>query len=369
LPYTKLNILQVLPSLHSGGVERGTLEIARYIVGKGHNSYVISSGGRLVDQLQDHGSKHIKMSIGKKSVISFFLIPKIIKFIKKEKINVVHVRSRFPAWIIYLTLLFINKNQRPFFITTVHGFNSSSWYSKIMTKGDKVIVVSNFIKDYIKREYVVDEKKIVLIHRGVSKNIKPFDAFMFNKWKKNFEKEYDYLKNQKILSISARISRTKGIDLFVDLMHKIVIKRKDVHGLIVGDAKSNNYLNQIREKIIKLKLEKHITILGYRHDIFNILQYSDITYCLSTTPEPFGRVVIESIKLGTPIIGFNHGGVKEQLLEIFPEGIVELNNFEELQKLTNKFLVKKPKIKKTKKFTLEEMQEKTLQVYLNLFKF
>ena len=158
----KINIAQVLPSLQSGGVERGTLEIANYLVEKGHGSFVISAEGRLVEELKKHGSHHLNLPIGKKSLITFLLIPKIIRFIHKNKIDIVHVRSRFPAWIIYIALFFISKNKKPFFVTTVHGFNSISSYSKIMTKGDKVIVVSNFIKSFIINSYKIDEKKNML---------------------------------------------------------------------------------------------------------------------------------------------------------------------------------------------------------------
>jgi len=362
----KLNILQILPSLESGGVERGALEIAKYLVEQGHKSYVISSGGRLVSKLQEEGSIHHNMNIGKKSIITLFIVPRLIKFIKQHKIHIVHVRSRLPAWITYIALFFISKN-KPRFITTVHGYNSVSLYSKIMTKGDTVIVVSKFIKEYIVRTYKINQNKVKLIYRGVPENLKKLNINKFNLWKKNFEKEIPQLLNNKVLTISARISKTKGIDIFIDLISNLISIEKNIHGLIVGEAKSESYLKFIEKKIKKLNLENKISIVGYRKDIYNIIQYSDITFCLSRVPEPFGRGVIESIKLGTPVIGFDYGGSGEQLKEIFPIGLVKHNNFDQLLEKTKLFLINKPVVEKTKKFTLEEMQQKTLKIYENFY--
>jgi len=362
---TKLNILQILPSLESGGVERGTLEIAKFLVEQGHNSYVISSGGRLVNKLKDDGSNHENMNIGKKSIFTLFIIPRLIKFIKKNKIHIVHVRSRLPAWIAYFAIFFILRN-KPHFVTTVHGYNSPSLYSKVMTKGDIVIVVSNFIKNHIINTYKVDPNKVKLIYRGVPVTLQKLNTSKFNIWKRKFEKEFTQFKNNKVLTISARISKTKGIDVFIDLINNLINYDKNIHGLIVGEAKSKSYLKYLEKKINKLNLKNRISIIGYRSDIYNIIQYSEMTFCLSSLPEPFGRGVIESIKIGTPVIGFHSGGSGEQLKKIFPIGLVKENDFNKLLQKTKNFLENRPMVKDTTIFTLEEMQKKTMKIYEDL---
>jgi glycosyltransferase involved in cell wall biosynthesis len=364
----KINILQVLPSLESGGVERGTIEIANYLRSRAQNSFVISNGGRMVTELKKNGSVHLKLPIGKKNPFTLLLIPIIIYFIYKNKINIIHARSRMPAWLIFLTIKLIPKKIRPYFVTTVHGYNSISLYSKIMTMGDKVIVVSNFIKNFIIKNYNVDPKKIYLIHRGVPRNLKKTMKIDFDMWRILFEKNYPIIKNKKILTISARVSRTKGIDFFIDLISNLRKAEINIHGLIVGETKSASYLKKINRQIEDLDLKKNISILGYRYDIYNIIQYSDITYCLSIVPEPFGRGVIESIKLGTPVLGFDHGGCGEQLTEIFPAGKVKYKNLNELILKTRIFLEKKPKISKINKFDLESMQKKTFKLYESFYK-
>lgn len=364
----KLKIVQILPSLNSGGVERGTLEIASFLVRNGHDSTVVSQGGRLVDDLVKSGSVHIKMNIGKKSLFTFFLLPFLIKLILNKNFDIIHVRSRFPAWIVFIALKLIPKNKRPFFVTTVHGFNKVSWYSKIMTKGDKVIAVSNFIKSHIIEKYQVDKKKINVIHRGVPKYFSKLNEKNFELWKASWKREFTYLENCKILTIIARVSRTKGIETFIDMVNLLIKRGHNVHGLIVGEAKSLNYYNFLIKKIKNLKIEKYITLTGFRSDVFSIIQYSDLTYCLSDVPEPFGRSVIESIKIGTPVIGYDSGGVGEQLRDIFPEGMIKYQDYDSLFKKTIYFLARSPKIKKTNLYTLEQMQNKTLKVYCSFFK-
>ena len=156
----ELTVIQVLPSLVSGGVEKGTLEVAKFLVEKGHKSIVISGGGRMVDQLIREGSNHIQWPIGKKSLFTITYLVCLIRLMQKTNVDIIHARSRLPAWIVFIALKLISKKRRPHFITTVHGFNSVSLYSSIMTKGDRVIVVSNAIKSFILKHYNFDKNKI-----------------------------------------------------------------------------------------------------------------------------------------------------------------------------------------------------------------
>jgi len=359
-------IAQVLPSLNSGGVERGTLEIADIIVKAKYKSIVISNGGRLVKNLEKNGSKHIELNIGTKSPLILLSIPKIISIIKRQHIDLIHARSRLPAWIIYLSLKFIAKNKRPLFVTTIHGYNSVSFYSSIMTKGDSVIVVSESLKKFILKNYGIKEEKLKVIHRGIPKNFSIPKDSKYKKWLLNWRKDFQLSRGVKVLTISGRIARNKGIEIFIDLISRLKKNNINVIGLIVGEAKSKNYLEMIKDKIKKNKLHNEIKLLGFRADIYNIYSVSDIVYAISTSPEAFGRTVIESLKINVPVIGFKHGGVGEQLESIFPDGIVELNNMNELFLRTLLFLEKKPRVKKFNKFTLEEMQDKTLSVYKSL---
>lgn len=363
-----LTVAQILPSLNSGGVEKGTIEIANFLVKKKVKSIVISEGGRLVSDLKQNGSDHILLNVGTKNPLVIFCLPKLIKIILEKKIDIIHARSRLPAWISFIALKFIKKNKRPFFVTTVHGFNSISFYSSIMTKGDKVIAVSNSIKNFILNNYNVDKKKITVIHRGLPKNFKvDISESDYKSWKKLFFSSFPILKNKKILLFPSRISRNKGLEDFIDLIKNLKKEKLNIIGLVVGEAKSENYYDEIKSLIRRMNLTNDIIFLGYRSDIYRIITISKILYAIQRVPESFGRVVVEGIRLGTPVIGYNHGGVGEQLEKIFPNGLVNYADRDKLRKLTLEFISKKQKIKKTNLFSLEEMCKKTLNLYKSFF--
>jgi hypothetical protein len=150
-----LTVLQVLPALDSGGVERGTLEVGAYLSANGHRSIVISAGGRMVNLLEKQGSEHHAWPIGKKSLLTLKLVHQLRKFLEKENVDILHVRSRFPAWIAYLAWKKMNPKTRPAFLTTVHGPYSVSPYSEVMTKGERVIVISDMIREYVTSQYKI----------------------------------------------------------------------------------------------------------------------------------------------------------------------------------------------------------------------
>ena len=363
--HRKLTIVQVLPNLISGGVEKGVLEVAKYISLKGHESIVISGGGRMVDELESDGSKHIKWDIGRKSLMTFFYIIKLVRFVNNKKIDIIHARSRLPAWIVFLALKFINKNKRPHFITTVHGFNSISFYSSIMTKGERVIVVSKSIKLFIIKNYKINAKKIFLNYRGVDPKEFNINKLLSKEWINSWKKEYPRLKNKIVLCFPSRITRRKGHEDFINLIYRLKQDNLNIHGLIIRDPKSpsDKYFHSLKQQINDNDLNENLSFIGYRKDIKNIIAISDVVLSLSREPESFGRIVIESIKLKTPFIGYDHGGVGEQLSILFPQGLVELNNKEDLYKNTKKILRKKPEIKNTNLFELDDMLENTLKIY------
>ena len=366
--FKKLVVVQVLPSLISGGVEKGTLEVANHLSKNGHDSIVISNGGRLVDQLISNGSTHIKWPIGKKSILTFFYIIKLVGLIKKKNIDIIHARSRLPAWIVFIALKFIDKKIKPHFITTVHGFNSLGLYSSIMTKGDRVIVVSNSIRKFIEKNYDIDQSKVVLNYRGIEPKDYKRKRLLTKDWLKSWKKEFPGLDKKIILSIPSRITRRKGHEDFLELLLKLKKDNLNVHGLIIGDAKNNKdrYQCELEQKIIDYGLQEFVTFTGFRSDVNNIIAVSSVVYSLSLEPESFGRTVIESIKLKTPVIGYNHGGVGEQLELLFPEGLVASRNILELYKKTKKIIKYKPLIKETNLFQLDDMLKNTMNIYNNL---
>lgn len=365
----KLTIIQTLPALDAGGVERGTLEIARALVAAGHRSIVISNGGRLVKQLEAEGSEHISLPVHRKSLASLWQIAPFKQLLLDIKPDIIHARSRIPAWITWLAWRKLPSQHRPHFVTTVHGFYSVSFYSAIMTKGERVIAVSNSVKDYIAKNYKhcpID--KVQVIHRGVSAKEFPHDYQPNEQWLQQWQQSYPQLQNKKVLTLAGRITRWKGQREFIELIAALIAQQQPVHGLIVGGAESNkqHYLQELQQLIIEKKLEQHITLTGHRSDIREIFSQSDIAYSLSSDPEAFGRTTLEALYLATPVIGWDHGGVGETLGICFPQGRVSLNDNQQLLITTQAFLQHPPVLPPINQLSQEEMCAKTLAVYQSL---
>src|SRR5690606_25764937 len=144
-----LTVVQLLPALESGGVERSTLEIADALVRGGHRAVVVSAGGRLVPRLAESGATHVTLDIGRKSPATLRTVRPLRAWLAREGADIVHARSRLPAWIGWRALRGMPAASRPRFVTTVHGLNSPSRYSAIMTRGERVICVSGTVRDYV----------------------------------------------------------------------------------------------------------------------------------------------------------------------------------------------------------------------------
>ena len=148
-----MKVIQILPELNAGGVERGTLEIADFLSKQGHEAIVISNGGRMVEALEASGARHIAMPVHRKSLVSLLQVLPLRRLMEKERPDILHIRSRVPGWIAYLAWRGMSPKTRPRLVSTVHGFYSVNRYSAIMTKGERVIAVSESTRQYILKSY------------------------------------------------------------------------------------------------------------------------------------------------------------------------------------------------------------------------
>ncbi len=365
----KLTVIQTLPALNAGGVERGTLEIGRALVAAGHRSIVISNGGRLVAQLEAEGSEHIQLPVHRKSLASLRQVRPVRQLLADIKPDIVHARSRVPAWIAWLAWRKLPATNRPHFVTTVHGLYSVSPYSAVMTKGERVIAVSHTVKKYILANYAhCPADKIQVIYRGVSAAEFPHGYQPSAEWLAKWRQDYPQLQGKTVLTLPGRITRWKGQSEFIDLIEQLVGQNLPVHGVMVGgaEAKKQAYLLELQQEIKARGLEQHLTLTGHRNDIRDIFSQSDIVYSLSNDPEAFGRTSLEALYIGTPVIGWNHGGVGETLTTCYPQGAV---TFKDMKQLVAKSvqLIQQPDLPKPMtELTLETMCQSTLAVYASL---
>lgn len=370
MSHNKITVIQVLPALNGGGVEKGTLEIGRYLSEQGHDSIVVSAGGRMVQQLIDEGSRHIKADIGAKKLSTVKYIPWFKNLIREIRPDIVHVRSRLPAWVVYLAWKSLPETERPRLISTFHGQHSVNRYSAIMTQSERIITVSNMMRDYILHAYPnVEPGKISVIYRGVDTNLYHPDYRPDEKWLKEWFDTYPQTKDKTLLTYAGRLSTRKGIEDFIAIIAELKQSNLPIHALIVGETgpKKTEYLNTLKQLINDRKLDGDITFTGHRSDLQNIIATSAVVYSLSKIPESFGRTVTESLSMGIPVVGYAHGGVLEQLERLFPEGKVEVGNVSEAAEVTRKIVTGSPmRIKANDSFTLENMCSQTLKIYREL---
>jgi glycosyltransferase involved in cell wall biosynthesis len=362
----KLTVVQALPALDAGGVERGTLEVGRYLATNGHRSIVISAGGRLVEQLEREGSEHIQWDIGRKSPWSLRLIPHLRKLLDENKVDILHARSRMPAWICYLAWKGMDPVARPHFVTTVHGLYSVNPYSAVMLKGEKIIAVSEAARAYILANYpTCDPSRIETIPRGIEPSAFPYGYRPSAEWLEAWQRSHPGLAGKKILTLPGRITRLKGHPDFIRLIGHLRQRGIDVHGLIVGaeDPRRQSYARELRQTVHQQALDNAITFTGNRADIRDIYAISDIVLSLSSQPESFGRTVLEALSLGIPVVGYAHGGVGEILKNLYPDGMVPPNNFTALSESLCRLLEQPSKVAADHPYTLKNMLDRTLGLY------
>jgi len=362
-----MRIVQILPELNEGGVERGTVELSAELIKNYHESIVISSGGKLVPQIEKDGAKHILLDVSSKNPFTAFVrILSLRKVLKEIKPDIVHVRSRVPAWLAFLA----NRRLKIPFVTTVHGFNSVNFYSKIMTHGDSVICVSSSIKEYIKKHYDVEDDKIYVIPRGVD-----LKRFNLNNIDNNFIEEFNrnYNLHEKIvISSVGRITQLKDYETFIK---SIAILKKDIPnvvGLIVGSVHRDKeeYYKKLIDLVKTINIEENIIFTGSQEKVAEVYALSEVVVSSSKKPESFGRSVAEAIAMNTPVVATAHGGVLDIIKEAENGYFFEVANVEDLSEKI--VLASKLEFNGfdyiSAKFSLFNMVKETLVVYENLLK-
>lgn len=291
-----MNILQILPELNVGGVETGTLDLAKYLVKLGHKAVVVSHGGELVKELESLGAIHYQLSVHKKSIFTIIkMIPLLAEIIKKEQIDIVHARSRVPAWIAY----FATRKTNTVFITTCHGYYSKHLFSQVMGWAKRVIVLSNVIARHMIEDFDVPYERIRLVPRSVD-----LEKFIYKSPDEKRTEEFN-------IGIIARITPIKGHLHFIKAMAKVsrVIPRLKIW--IVGDAPSSGqaHKEQLQILVRRLGLWHCTEFLGTQRDIPEILSHLDLLVLATVTHEAFGRVIIEAQASGVPVVATEVGGV------------------------------------------------------------
>lgn len=362
----RLTVVQCVPALQGGGVERGTLEISRAIVGRGHRSIVISEGGRLVDQLRREGGEHAAWPIGKKSIATLRLVGRMRRFCEAEGVDILHARSRVPAWVCLLAWRGMPEATRPRFITTMHGVHSVSRYSEVMTRGERVIAVSETVRAHIAGEYPrCDLSRVTVIPRGVDDDEFPYGLRPSEEWLGAFRRERAGCEGRFVALLPGRVTRLKGHADAVRALHAARERGVDAHLLVVGgvDPKKESLRREVEELARSLGVAERVEFVGHRSDIREWMCVSDAVLACSTQPESFGRTALEAVKLGRPVIGYDHGGVGEVMREVFPWGLVPPGDWRAMGERIVECARVRPVVERTGLYTLRAMQDATISLY------
>lgn len=364
VPTKLLTVVQLLPTLQSGGAERSALEVARALVQAGHRSVVVSAGGRLVQQLQAEGSEHVTLDIGRKSPGTLSRLGSLRRLLREIKPDIVHARSRLPAWLGWWAIK--GMHPLPHFVTTVHGLNSPSRYSGIMLRGEKVIAVSQTVRDYVLSHYRwLEPGRVRVIPRGIDPDAFPYGHRPDESWKKAFFSEYPALTGAPLLTLPGRGTRLKGhhaaIELLADLKRRGIEARLLLLGVIEPGREA--YAAELHELIRLRGVTSQVVLTPQRDDVRDVYAVSALILQLSNKPESFGRTVIEALSLCRPVLGYAHGGVGELLAELYPAGRVPPDDRERLVERAAELLRVAPPISPLQRYRLIDMQQASLALY------
>jgi len=382
---TKLNVLQVIPKLGYGGAETGCYDIAHFLPENGCGSFIATSGGELIKFVKKDKVKLFRLPVHSKNPILILLNTLILIFyIIIFKINIIHARSRAPAWSCYFASLIT----RRVFVTTFHGTynfksNLKKFYNSIMLRAKLTIAGSNFIFGHINEnynEYLSKEKKLRVIFRGI--NIDYYNPKNISVLKQEkLKQEWGLTSNKFTIILPGRLTYWKGQEKFIESLN-ILIEDYNVNNfqtIILGSDQGRKvYSKKLVNLVQRYSLNKKVKFISHCKEMPLAYSLADVVVSASIEPEAFGRVSVEAQSMGKPIIASNIGGSKETIINKKTGFLYKHDDPRELAKILNTVIQLSPDELKsignegrkniTKKFDVETMCQSNLKEYRRLIK-
>jgi glycosyltransferase involved in cell wall biosynthesis len=306
-----VTVLQVLPSLVTGGVERGTIEITQAVARAGWTAMATSSGGRLVPAVESAGGRHMTLPLADRNLLTIWRnAARLERLIRAEAVDIVHARSRAPAWSAWLAC----RRTSAHFVTTYHGTYSEDLpfkrkYNSVMAKGERVIAASRFIANLIVRQHQTEPGRIRVIPRGV--DLVAFNpAAVSGDRMMRLAQAWRLPEAAKVILLPGRLTSWKGQGVLIEALARI--SRSDICGVLVGsDQGRHQYSSGLVKRAEALGVADRLRLAGQCDDMPAALMLADVVVHASVEPEAFGRVVIEAQAMGRPVIASDLGGPAE----------------------------------------------------------
>ncbi len=314
-------ILQVIPALDAGGAERAVVDMADAITRAGGTALVASEGGRLEDELSDVCGELIELPVARKNPVTLFQNKtRIEQLIDGRGIDLVHARSRAPAW----SALWAAEKTRTPFVTTYHGAYSGNgfwpkkFYNSVMARGDLIIANSGWTGAHVRDTHEIDNDRIVVIPRGV--NFAEFNPDLVDERRVKLLRRHWGVgdDNNRILALlPARLTRWKGQLLALEALRELSEEeRGELVLVMIGDSQGRkSFVREIEKTIAQYGLVECTRVAGHCRDMPAALKAADMVLVPSLKPEAFGRVAAEAAAMGRPVIAANHGGARETVID------------------------------------------------------
>ena len=368
-------IVQIVPQMNRGGVERGTVEIAEAISARGWKAVVICNGGRMENQLRRAGAEVYTLPVDTKNPLKWPAVRRRLKAVLLSVgADIVHVRSRAPAWI----ALPLTRAMGIHSISTIHSkFVPQNFvkriYNQKMLSADGIIAISDYVKSVITSHYseAVSEKEIKVIHRGVDLDV--FDPAKVSQHRiVRLSETLNLPDDGPVVMLPARATEWKGHAPLIEAVARL--EAKDVTLLLLGAGDGHSrFIERLRALAIKTGLDGRLRIASGTDDMPAALMLADVVAMPSTIPEPFGRVALEAQAMGRPVVAFKHGGAIESIQEGETGWLAEPNNVEDLARCLQLALklgprqrtiwAKRARAHVESAFSTQQMCEKTLEIY------
>jgi glycosyltransferase involved in cell wall biosynthesis len=371
-------IMQIIPELGPGGAEQGCIDIAAELVAAGAQSIVVSNGGDRLHELARSGAVHINLPVHSKNpAVMWKNVRALRQLIQRYNVNIVHARSRAPAWSAYHAC----RKTGAHFMTTCHAPYKieGKWkhfYNTSIARGERVIAISETIADYLRKNYGLDDSKIRIIHRGIA--LEKFHPTSVTPERLiTLSKKWRLPDGANIIMLPGRLTSWKGHHILIDAI--AYLQRRDIFCLIIGADQGRSEYRQELESAIMLKgLQGRVRIVDHCHDMPAAYMLATVVVSASTEPEGFGRIAVEGQAMGRPVIATDHGGSRETIIRGETGWLVKPSDHEALAKAIQEALALNPHQRAVlatramahiaAHFTREQMADRTLDVYAELLR-